>query len=92
MNPRRALLLAACVFVAVSTAAAAGQGRPQTGTLRIVVKDPSGAVIPAALVEIRGEEPSTSSVVLTDVPSDGEGVAIARDLPPVLSVEVQTLK
>jgi hypothetical protein len=61
---------------------AAAAQRPRAGTLRVVVQDPSGAVIPGALVQIRGSEESTSGVARADLPSDGQGVAIAQDLIP----------
>jgi hypothetical protein len=84
-SPRHATLLAgalvACMVAAIPVSAAE-QARTQTATLRVVVKDPSGAVIPAALVQVKGEEPATSTVALEDVPSDGQGVAVARELPP----------
>ncbi|HKH70669.1 MAG TPA: TonB-dependent receptor, partial [Vicinamibacterales bacterium] len=76
-------LLTSCVMVAALTAAASAQAqRPQTGSLRVVVKDPSGAVIPGALVQLRGAEDRTASVVKNDLPSDGQGVAGADDLLP----------
>ena len=43
--------------------------------LRIVVKDPSGAVIPGALVQVKGAEDRTAAVTRTDIASDGQGVA-----------------
>jgi hypothetical protein len=55
--------------------------RAPTGTLRITVHDPSGAVVPAALVQVRGTEVPTGSVT-RDVSSDGVGVAIAQELTP----------
>jgi Carboxypeptidase regulatory-like domain len=75
------VLIAVSAFAATANAAP-GQNRAQTGSLRVVVKDPSGAVIPAALVQVKGEETATSAVVITDVPSDAQGVALARELPP----------
>jgi hypothetical protein len=46
------------------------------------VKDPSGAVIPGALVQINGADERTASVTRSDVPSDGQGVATASGLTP----------
>jgi hypothetical protein len=60
----------------------AAQARPQTGTLRVVVKDPSGAVVPGAMVQVRGAEDRTSATVKSDIPTNGQGVAAASDLPP----------
>src|SRR6187397_2883361 len=71
-----ALLLAAAV------AAPPAVAQPhQTGTLRIVVKDPSGAVIPNATVTVSGAEPATRGLVIPDVQSDGQGVATVPNLP-----------
>ena len=63
-------------------ATASAQQRNDSATLRIVVKDPSGAVIPGALVQVRGVEERTSAVTHTDVPSNGQGVATTPDLVP----------
>src|SRR5688500_3073155 len=54
----------------------------QTGTLRVVVKDPSGAVVPGAMVQIRGAEDRTAAIVRSDITSDGQGVATVADLKP----------
>ena len=73
----------ACVAIACSLVAApAAAQRLDTGTLRVVVKDPSGAVIPGALVQVKGTEPKTAAVTRTDLPSDGQGVATAEHLAP----------
>ena len=71
----------ACILVGSITAAGAQQ-RTQTGDLRIVVKDPSGAVVPGALVQVKGAEERTASVVRADIPSNGQGVATAEGLVP----------
>ena len=63
-------------------AASNAQPRPQTGTLRVVVQDPSGAVIPGALVHVRGAEDSTRAIVRENLASDSQGVAVAADLVP----------
>jgi hypothetical protein len=52
----------------------------QTGTLRITVHDPSGAIVPGAVVRIRGAEGPAAEVTLDGLLSDGLGVAIARNL------------
>ena len=52
----------------------------QTGTLRIVVKDPSGAVIPNAAVIVKGTDPTTQDLGVPALISDGQGVATASDL------------
>jgi hypothetical protein len=61
---------------------AAAQQRPESGTLRIIVKDQSGAVVPGALVQVRGAEDRTAATVRADIPSDGQGVGIATGLVP----------
>jgi hypothetical protein len=63
-------------------AASMAQQPPRTGSLRVVVLDQSGAVIPGALVHVRGAEESTRTIVRTDLLSDGKGVAVAADLVP----------
>jgi carboxypeptidase family protein len=71
------LVLAVSAAGAVSASAQARQ----TGTLRVVVRDPSGAVIPNATVLITGTEPATQDVVVPAVRSDGQGVATAAAVP-----------
>jgi carboxypeptidase family protein len=63
-------------------AASNAQPRPQTGSLRVVVQDPSGAVIPGSLVQVRGSEESTRAIVRENLASDSQGVAVAADLVP----------
>src|SRR5262245_5791394 len=53
----------------------------QAGTLNIVVKDQSGAVIPNAAVEVTGGDAATANVS-AHPSSNGQGVATAPDLPP----------
>lgn len=75
--------IAACVLLAAASSTGnAAQARAQVGALRLVVKDPSGAVIPRASVHIRGAEKSTERVALTGLTSDDQGVALIRDLVP----------
>src|SRR5258705_12008286 len=73
-------LLVFAAALAAGSAPAAAQTR-QTGTLRIVVKDPSGAVIPNAAVVVKGVEPATEDVGVPAVSSDGQGVATALNVP-----------
>lgn len=61
---------------------AVAQPRQQAATLRVVVKDPSGAVIPNAIVQVRGADSATGSIVRAGLVSDAEGVAIAAELRP----------
>ncbi|HET7696813.1 MAG TPA: carboxypeptidase regulatory-like domain-containing protein [Vicinamibacterales bacterium] len=73
-------MLALAAFAA-GAAPAAAQAR-QTGTLRIVVKDPSGAVIPNATVVVKGADAATRDVLIRELTSDGQGVASAVDMAP----------
>jgi len=77
-------LLATCVttLTLVAGPPSAEAQRAQTGSLRLVVKDPSGGVIPGAVVQVRGVEDRTASVMKNDLRSDGQGVATADDLVP----------
>ena len=80
---RKAIL--ACVAIAcllAGTPSEARAQRPETATLRVIVKDPSGAVIPGAMVQVRGAEDRNAAVIRTDLPSDGQGLAVAADLAP----------
>src|SRR6187402_2354069 len=56
------------------------QGRA-TGNLHLIVKDPSGAVIPGATVLVTGGETATQGFVVPEALSDGQGVANAANLP-----------
>jgi Carboxypeptidase regulatory-like domain len=49
--------------------------------LRIVVKDPSGAVIPNAVVRLTGIESTTAGAAVPETLSDGRGVATVGNLP-----------
>src|SRR5688500_6960656 len=73
----------AVLALAVLAAAAvpAGAQVRQTGTLRIVVKDPSGAVIPNATVVVKGSDASNRDLPIPELTSDGQGVAVAADVP-----------
>ena len=77
---RKLTCMAIACFFAAATATA--QQRTDTATLRIVVKDPSGAVIPGALVQVKGAEERTAAVTRADLPSDGQGIAVADGLTP----------
>ncbi len=73
-------MLAALSLVALTIGPASAAQRPASGTLRIVVHDPSGAVIPGALVNVKGADDKTEAIALSDVATDGAGVAVAPDL------------
>jgi Carboxypeptidase regulatory-like domain len=76
--------LSACVIALCALAldsAALAQQRPRSATLRIVVHDPSGAVIPGAVVQVvRADAAAPASQI--EASSDGQGVAVAAGLEP----------
>ncbi|MEX2271529.1 MAG: carboxypeptidase regulatory-like domain-containing protein [Vicinamibacterales bacterium] len=75
------ILLSLFLIAAAPVAAAAQGNAPQPGRLQVVVLDPSGAVIPGALVSLFGAEGRTKGATRADVPSDMEGVARFDGLP-----------
>jgi hypothetical protein len=81
VNPNIMVCCLAALLLAWPAASAA-QPRPHTGSLRVVVQDPSGAVIPGALVHVRGAEESTRAIVHENLASDSQGVAVAALLAP----------
>ena len=79
-----AYLLGACAialssFVASDVQATEPQ-RSASGTLRVVVHDPSGAVIPGAVVRVTSAE--SGSMAPVELISDGQGLAMMRALEP----------
>ena len=75
----------AFALVSLALASAAGVvpafAQPRlTGTLHVVVRDPSCAVIPNATVVVKGNDAATRDVVVPSLASDGQGVATALDL------------
>jgi hypothetical protein len=78
----RLITTAVAFILAANVPDVGAQQRAQTGELRIVVKDPSGAVVPGAMVQVKGAEERTASVVRSDIPSNGLGVASAEGLLP----------
>ncbi|HEX6973858.1 MAG TPA: TonB-dependent receptor [Vicinamibacterales bacterium] len=66
----------------LATFAAPVLAQSRTGTLHVVVQDQSGAVVPGAVVQVRGAERANAAVVRNDLVSDGRGVAVASDLTP----------
>jgi hypothetical protein len=78
MRSFTAVIVLAAIAAAIVPAAA--QPR-QTGTLRVVVRDPSGAVIPNATVVVKGTEAATQDLVIPEVTSDGQGVATVPAVP-----------
>jgi hypothetical protein len=81
MSMRAVRIVLSLILIAAAPVAAAAQGSAQPGRLRVVVLDPSGAVIPGALVALFGTEGHNKGIVRTDVPSDMEGVAQFDGLP-----------
>lgn len=69
----------AVVLLAMLPVAGSAQ---ETASLRLVVKDATGAVIPGALVQLRGIEAATEAIAKADLPSDGQGVVLVEDLRP----------
>jgi hypothetical protein len=63
-------------------AAAGAQQQPPTGRLRVIVLDPSGAVIPGALVHVRGADEATRAIARENLASDDQGLAVAAGLVP----------
>ena len=61
-------------------AASAAQA-PASGRLRVTVFDPSGAVIPGALVNVAGAEDRNRSVTRAGLPTDQQGVLVIEGLP-----------
>lgn len=80
---RAVLKVVVCLLLlAAAPVAAAAQGAAaQPGRLRVVVTDPSNAIIPGALVSLFGAEGSTKAIVRTDVATDMEGTAVFDGLP-----------
>jgi hypothetical protein len=81
-HPIVSALVVAFAIGVVLPGGASAQPRPEAGTLRVTVQDPSGAVVPGALVQVRGAEERTRGVIRADLPSDGQGVAVATGLAP----------
>jgi hypothetical protein len=79
---RRAILFAIVLACAAGSASLSARQGSLTGSLRVVVQDPSGAVIPGALVLVRGSDAATEAIVRTDVPTDAQGVALVANLVP----------
>ena len=75
----RTIFAAAAILVLSHGLEAAQQ--TSSATLRIVVHDPSGAVVPNARVRIRDAERAFEGV-MGDLASDGQGVAVATGLAP----------
>jgi hypothetical protein len=78
---RHAALVVAFGALALMPSAAAAQA---TGgaTLRLIVKDQTGAVVPGAMVQVRGAEAATEALAREDLPSDGQGMVVVEGLRP----------
>ena len=77
---RLQLAAAVCLLAALATPALAQ--RPQSGTLRVVVKDPSGAVIPGAAVQLTALDGQSAGTAVARLLSDGEGSAVSPGVAP----------
>ena len=75
------ILLCLTLLAAAPVAAAAQGAAPQPGRLRVVVLDPSRAVIPGALVSVFGAEGHNKGITRADVATDREGTAVFDGLP-----------
>src|SRR5688572_8020608 len=72
--------VAASVMFVTATLAAAQQ--PPRGVLRVTVVDASGAILVGAIVNVIGIDDQTKAVVVADVPTTAEGIAIIPGLVP----------
>ena len=81
----RVLVLVICLFsfcVAGLVPSAAHAQAAREGRVQVTVVDPSGLVVPEAVVTIIGLEPSTQAVTLPEVRTTDKGVAIVERVPP----------
>lgn len=76
------ILVAACSLAALLLLPTPAQAQPRTGTLRLTVKDPSGAVVPGAVVRVRGTEPVTAATDVADLVTGSRGVVAVEGLVP----------
>ena len=82
MTPNRIGIWLAAIALLPSFTAHASPQRPQSATVRVVVKDPSGAVIPNAAVQLTAIEGPGEATTAAAVLSDGQGQAVATGLAP----------
>ena len=76
-------LLYACVITLGMITAdlfAMAPQRSAPGSLRVVVHDPSGAVIPGAVVQVNDAE--GAGTLVAEVKSDGQGIAVSTGMEP----------
>jgi hypothetical protein len=81
IRTRVALAVACLVWLPGMSGSVLAQ-QQQPATFRVVVKDPSGAVIPKALVQITGTEARTQDVTIVALVTDAVGAAVAQNLIP----------
>lgn len=79
-SPIRLVLV--LLMIVLASGGAGAQTRAQPATLRVTVKDPSGAVIPGAAVQVVRIDAGTAAEADAAVTSDGQGVAQASGLVP----------
>ena len=82
---RRVLVRVVCLitlgFTSLAPAVASAQAARE-GRVQVTVVDPSGLVVPEAVVTIIGLEPSTQALTLPEVRTTDKGVAIVERVPP----------
>jgi hypothetical protein len=81
LTSRRLCLVLSTAFLLSIPASVAAQSS-RDGTLRVTVKDPSGAVIPGARVRVTSAEAAADSAAPIEVRTDGNGLALAAPLRP----------
>src|SRR5688500_12845726 len=69
------------VWACVAPAAASGQNAREA-RVQVTVVDPSGLVVPEAVVTIIGLEPATQALTLPAARTTDKGVAIIERVPP----------
>jgi hypothetical protein len=82
VKPKLALAAVGALLLFASPPHVRADQPPSSGTLRVVVHDPSGAVVPGAAVELAGSDQAATSPIRKTAVSDGRGVAVAEDLAP----------
>jgi hypothetical protein len=81
MPMKRLIALLMLAATAAGVVPARAQAARPAGTVKVIVRDQSGAVIPNATVVIKGTDPATQDLVVPAVATDGQGVATAVSVP-----------
>jgi hypothetical protein len=85
ISMRRALRRVMCVMAAGAACLMPGAAAAQNardGRVQVTVVDPSGLVVPEAVVTIVGLEAATQTLTLPDVRTTDKGIAIIERVPP----------